>query len=77
MERKARLLRKLALEFKFRKSSDTTIIISVNENMQIPNNSTAKKVNTIRDHDPVRVETHINSAYICLWKKGSFDHAEQ
>ena len=64
MKRKARQLRQLVLEFKFCKNSGIAIIISVNENMQISNESTARKVNSVKGHHPTRVDAHIDIVYI-------------
>ena len=66
MKRKAWLLRQLVFEFKICKNSDIIIIISVNENMQIFNESTAKKVNSIKYYYPTRVDAHMDIVFICF-----------
>ena len=43
MKIKVRLLRQQAVRFKIYKKSDITVIISMNENMQISKNSSANK----------------------------------
>ena len=49
----------------------------MNENMQISKESTPKKVNSIKEHHPTRVDAHIDIVYICLIEKVSYYHAQQ
>ena len=64
---------KPVVRFKFCKNSDISIIISMNENIQMSNKSTVNK--KCRRHHPTRMDVHIGNTYICFQIKKSCDHA--
>ena len=69
MKIKARILRPLVVGFKFCKKTDINIIISINDNIQISNKSTANR--KWRCHYLTRVDVQTGIAYICFENKNS------